>query len=52
MEPGTDIQGRRVVIVLDDFVVAQALCGLIEDAGQGHRPHRLAGRSARVRQVQ
>ncbi|CAD6560583.1 hypothetical protein LMG28727_07189 [Paraburkholderia kirstenboschensis] len=33
MEPGTDIQGRRVVIVLDDFVVAQALCGLIEDAG-------------------
>ncbi|TCK84227.1 response regulator [Paraburkholderia sp. BL9I2N2] len=33
MEPGTDIQGRRVLIVEDDFVVAQALCGLIEDAG-------------------
>src|ERR1700742_1740649 len=33
MGAGTELQGRRILIVEDDFFVAQALCGLIEEAG-------------------
>ncbi|MBB5447359.1 MULTISPECIES: response regulator [unclassified Paraburkholderia] len=33
MGQGTELQGRRILVVEDDFVVAQALCGLIEEAG-------------------
>ncbi|PRX32182.1 CheY-like chemotaxis protein [Paraburkholderia sp. BL18I3N2] len=29
----TDIRGRRILVIEDDFLVAQALCSLIEEAG-------------------
>ncbi|APA87371.1 response regulator [Paraburkholderia sprentiae WSM5005] len=33
MGQGTELRGRRILVVEDDFSVAQALCGLIEEAG-------------------
>ncbi|WP_201704128.1 response regulator, partial [Paraburkholderia kirstenboschensis] len=33
MGQGTELQGRRILVVEDDFLVAQALCHLIEEAG-------------------
>ncbi|WP_144157444.1 response regulator [Paraburkholderia sp. BCC1885] len=33
MGPGAELQGRRILVVEDDFLVAQGLCGLLEEAG-------------------
>ncbi|CAD6560207.1 hypothetical protein LMG28727_07066 [Paraburkholderia kirstenboschensis] len=33
MGQDSPLQGRRILVVEDDFFVAQSLCGLIEEAG-------------------
>lgn len=33
MEPRQSLEGRRVFVVEDDYLVAEVLCGLLEEAG-------------------
>lgn len=33
MAVGSELRGRRILVVEDDYLVAQALCGLLEEAG-------------------
>jgi DNA-binding response OmpR family regulator len=33
MKENGELQGRRILVIEDDFLIAQAICSLIEDAG-------------------